>query len=277
LLIAQEQSDRITLYKSLSQQFEATRQVRLEDGTVVSVDHQLLLSALDQPDTEPARLAQFLRAMLAMIDTWPEAANPDLDRSSLDRILAQSEFQWDEAELQDQTNWLQEILRRILEFIAPFLPDSLSVNADSGLSILLLTIGSLILILILGLFIRGLRANLVQISATTPEESEAQQILSVQSALDQARLRSEASDRRGAVRYLYLAALLMLEDRGLIPFDHSLTNHEVLQSVHSDPTLAAHLHPVIEIFDRVWYGFQTLDDSSFANFEEHVKQLRRQT
>jgi hypothetical protein len=78
------------------------------------------------------------------------------------------------------------------------------------------------------------------------------------------------------VRYLYLSSLLLLEERDLIRYDRSQTNQEYLRSVAGRPELAVILQDVIDVFDRVWYGFQSLDSRAYAQYQARVEQLRRQ-
>ena len=92
-------------------------------------------------------------------------------------------------------------------------------------------------------------------------------------ALEQARRLSSAGNRRDAVRYLFLAALLSLEKRGLIRTDRSRTNQEVLDSLSDYPNIQAQLHGLILVFDRVWYGYHPLDDEAFSAFEIIVNRL----
>ena len=83
-----------------------------------------------------------------------------------------------------------------------------------------------------------------------------------------------AGDYRNAVRYLYLSSLLLLDEQGMLRYDRSRTNREVLRSVSSKPELAVPLHDVIDVFDRVWYGFEALDDKTYQTYVERVDDLR---
>src|SRR5574341_98434 len=102
------------------------------------------------------------------------------------------------------------------------------------------------------------------------------ELLTADSALRRAQTLSAASDYRTAVRYLYLSSLLLLEERGLLRYDRSLTNREYLRSVAHLPELASTLRDVVEVFDRVWYGYQLLDAAAYARYADRVADLRRQ-
>ena len=78
---------------------------------------------------------------------------------------------------------------------------------------------------------------------------------------------------RSAVRNLYLAALLTLEQHGLVPADRSLTNREVLGRVDSTHPLRPHLQPVVETFDDVWYGVHEPDAGTYAAYAHSIDEL----
>jgi hypothetical protein len=78
------------------------------------------------------------------------------------------------------------------------------------------------------------------------------------------------------VRYLYLSALLLLDERGLLRYDRSRTNLEYLRTVRDSPDLVRPLRSVIEIFDRVWYGFEAIDPRTYQEYVERVDELRKQ-
>ena len=81
-------------------------------------------------------------------------------------------------------------------------------------------------------------------------------------------------DYRSAIRYLYLASLLMLDEHGLIHYDRTLTNREHLRQVAGDPELADALRPVVETFDDVWYGFASVNETIYQEFRANVERLR---
>jgi hypothetical protein len=87
---------------------------------------------------------------------------------------------------------------------------------------------------------------------------------------------SKASeDYRAAIRYLYLSSLLLLDERGLIHFDPSLTNFEHLGLVEHQPQLVEVLRPIVNIFDRVWYGFSPVNEAHYQKFVQLVDRLRQ--
>lgn len=87
---------------------------------------------------------------------------------------------------------------------------------------------------------------------------------------------SEASrDYRSAIRYLYLACLLLLDEKGLIRYDRTLTNREHLRMVADRQQLVELLRPVVSTFDDVWYGFIPVDEGMYQQFIQNVERLQR--
>ena len=86
-----------------------------------------------------------------------------------------------------------------------------------------------------------------------------------------------AHDYRSAIRYLYLASLLKLDERGLIHYDRTLTNREHVRQITGNPQLVEALQPVVNTFDRVWYGFAPVDEPHYQDFRQHVERLEQLT
>ena len=94
-------------------------------------------------------------------------------------------------------------------------------------------------------------------------------------AVDRAQQLVATRDYRAAVRYLFLAALLALDERRLLRFDHTLTNRELLRDTQANPTLSAALTPITVAFDRVWYGFEPLTQSDYETLVEQIESLNQ--
>jgi len=67
---------------------------------------------------------------------------------------------------------------------------------------------------------------------------------------------------------------LWLEERGVLRYDRTLTNREVLEAVPTGSPLRGRLAPVVQTFDRVWYGFDEIDQAAFDAFRQQVAGLR---
>jgi len=140
---------------------------------------------------------------------------------------------------------------------------------------ILLMIGAAILLLLVLFYIsRNLSRSLVQDAQLAAEGGEVEGVLTSKGAIQRAQTLSTQGDYRNAIRYLYLSSLLVLDEQGLLRYDRSRTNREYLSSISSHPELANPLQDVIEVFDRVWYGFESVDEQTYQAYKEHVEELR---
>jgi len=108
------------------------------------------------------------------------------------------------------------------------------------------TASGLILAAVLIYILHGLRSGVVA-EAQMNAEAGAAEPLDAESAMKRAQMLSGAGDYRAAVRYLYLAALLHLDEHGLLRYDRSLINCEYLRRVADRPDLAATLRDVVNL------------------------------
>jgi hypothetical protein len=96
-------------------------------------------------------------------------------------------------------------------------------------------------------------------------------------AINRATGSENEGDYRAAIRYLYLSSLLLLDERNVMKYEPTLTNREHLQRIANRPHLSEALRPVVNTFDRVWYGFAPVDEPAYAEFRRNVQQLREVT
>lgn len=246
----------------------AVRAVELPDGRVLPLSTDAIGARLTAPDATPEDLREFVAALRSVREAWIGAGHSENDLISLARILAQSKY-GAETQPPDST-WLADLIRRFLEWFRDVsgsvdVPD-LSLYWVIGLSIVLVA-----LLVGIGLL---LRRSVVRERAglATPMPTEA---ATADEALGRADALAAAGDLRQAVRQLYLATLLALDEQGALRFDRALTNQEVLLRLRSRPELARVLASVIDVFDSVWYGEHSLTAETFATYVEAVAALRR--
>ena len=195
------------------------------------------------------------------------------DIAALQPILERPEFQWNRPP-SPLEEWWNDLWAKINEwFNNLFGTDGVSIPIPGEA----FTITASILLAFVLLYIfRGLFSDFIAEASMDEEHMAGDELLTAETALQKAKDISRAGDYRTAVRYLYLSSLLTLDERGLLRFDRSKTNREYLRSVAAFPQLSAPLRDVIEVFDRVWYGFQPLDEASFQHYVQKVDQLREQ-
>ena len=122
-------------------------------------------------------------------------------------------------------------------------------------------------------FARQIRMNLISEADDDVTETELARVGTERAALAHAETAEAASDFRGALRYLYLSAILHLQERGVLPYDKSLTNREYLHQAQNDVDLHAALGPAITVFDAVWYGYKPCDAETVANYRTLLQKV----
>lgn len=101
-------------------------------------------------------------------------------------------------------------------------------------------------------------------------EVEAEQV-EPERRIEEATQHAEEGDMRLAMRKLYLAALAILDLRGVLRFDPALTNREIARAVRPRPDLEGALMPVIDVYDPVWYGHKSVSAGEFEAFKRGIQ------
>ena len=122
-------------------------------------------------------------------------------------------------------------------------------------------------------FVRQIRMNLISEAGDEAAETELTRVGTERAALASAETAEASSDFRAALRYLYLSAILHLQERGVLPYDKSLTNREYLRQAQNDVDLHAALGPAITVFDEVWYGYKPCDAETIANYRSLLQKV----
>lgn len=260
---------------SLAAEFGAIKAVVLADGRQIPMDNGYLISLFQEPEPDLTQLETYLAAVQASHDRWPEPVHDAQDLVPLTDILARPEFQ----AVEEEPGLIQRIWQRVvdafLDFLLRIFPQSTG-GLGPIVRFLLTIFGLVALAAVLYFTLRGFLADLVSDESSSSLGDGGPAMISADQALDQARLFSATGDYRSAVRYLYLSSLLLLEERGMLRYDRTQTNQEYLRSVAGSPELAAVLREVIDVVDRVWYGFQSLDDQAFSHYAGLVERLKQQ-
>lgn len=256
----------------LAAKWEQVTAVEFPDQNVQTVDPSFLIAVLkqDQPDLKQA--VSLMDALLKAHDEFPQKVFTVQDVEPLRDILSRSEFQWTQTQAPQNPAWLQ----RILDFIAEIM-DRLAYGVQNGMyygRVPLVIAAVLVFFFSLYFIARNLSRNLVREADLAAENGDGDALLTSQGAMQRAQTLSGQGDYRNAVRYLYLSSLLILDEHGVLRYDRSRTNREYLRSVSSKPELAKPLNDVIDVFDRVWYGFDAVDDETYQSYVKHVDELR---
>ena len=256
----------------LAAQWEMVTAVELPDQHVVAVDPSYLAAELRTDPPNLNRLTSLLQTLLDAHAQYPQEVFTIQDIEPLKQILARPEFQWGASQVVQSPDWLQRIFDAFASLMERL---AFGIQNTVYYGRLPLMIAAAVL-LVLGLYYvsRNLARSLVREAELAGEGDEDEALLSSKGALQRAQSLSSQGDYRNAVRYLYLSSLLVLDERGLLRYDRSRTNREYLRSVATKPQLAKPLRDVIEVFDRVWYGFESVDEQTYQSYMKHVDELR---
>ena len=260
----------------LSEDFAAIEVVRYPSGELVNV--QPLLGSIDAGANGRSALSlSDALTRLRLVEDQLAGANNDRTEERITRlagILARPEFRASETIWNRIWRWVRNLVRYLL-------PEQVTNSGGiPGLSSLAQIVGwgaallgLVLLALLLSYWLQGLLRNFVKETSTHGQRTSTESALTAEAARQQAQEAAGAGKYRQAVRRLYLSALLLLEEHGLIVHDRSLTNSEVLSTVDRDSPIHARLQPVVEAFDAVWYGVHEPDMATYVAYERDVDSL----
>ncbi|MBA3871431.1 MAG: DUF4129 domain-containing protein [Chloroflexota bacterium] len=241
--------------------WEGINEIRLEDGSRVKVDLGWIRSALT--DGQPYPLEVLHRQVKALIDyhdsqaRQPDGTTNDASLNALSEVLRDTRFQYVDV----TPTPIPEV---------PQTEEAQSSALSSVAQTILLVAGIAIVIVVFVYFARNLQVQQATIELThnsEPTTSDHAQTLATDYA--------QTQDYRTAIRYLYLASLLMLDERGVIHYDPSLTNREHLRHIKDKSQIYDVLRQVINAFEEVWYGYLPVNESYYQRFRQHVDELKR--
>jgi len=251
--------------------WEKVTGVEFPNQRVVTVDSSYLVAALRLDPPNVKRLGHLLDVLLQAHAQYPQEIFTVQDIDPLKKILARPEFQW-ESQTREAPSWLQNLLNAFFDLL-----ERLAFGVQNTFyygRVALMVGAALLLILSLFYISRRLSRSLVREAELAAQASEDEALLTSKGALQRAQTLSTQGDYRNAIRFLYLSSLLVLDERGLMRYDRSRTNREYLRSVSSRPQLANPLRDVIDVFDKVWYGFESVDEQTYQSYLKHVDELR---
>ncbi len=268
--VAAQRSDRLSL-EDAAERLTGASEVQVSVELTVPVDNSWLSDALAEPDPPFGQIADRLGALLDAL-VQPGDTPPDDAQQRLENILSRPPFAAAEPEnptfISRFFDWLFNVLERLFRPAA-------EAGASSG-NLIGWLIGGICLVLLAGVLfylLRNVRYTLTR-DAQQAAADDFEASLTANEALNQASTVAREGDYRTAVRYLYLSSLLWLDERGMLRYDRALTNYEYLAHLSENPALRARLLPIVETFDRVWYGHMPLDDADFQHYQRQVEELR---
>lgn len=262
--------------RALADDLTAIRQVRMPDGQIASVDQSWLAEMLAQPTPDLPHISARLGAVIDALEPMGSVASADALRD-WEAVLKEPPFNRSQSE-----SWLTRFLNWLFERLADLFPDLPDVpeapvvgNASPISEIVWVTLAVIALLFggLLLFWIRGVRRVFQPVTTAASPTTDPATFAEAQRLAEAAR---QAGDLRNAVRYLYLAVLLWLDDQKILPYQPSLTNREHLQRLQDWPALRDQLLTLMTTFEKTWYGFQAIDEATFAGYEQQATSLLRQ-
>lgn len=256
-------SERAPILEKAATTLGGIQSVQLPSGARVAVDNSGLI-ALIRNSSKTADAEARLSALQNSLAVTLTTVDPT-DLKTLAVLLSNSPF------VTAPRSPLEQLIDRIQQIIREWIQNIVSAPAQTpDLTIL---IALVLAAAVIFYFVRALRRNLVS-EQTLPELKVEEEARTPTDALARAQQFANAGDYRGAVRQMYLATLLLLDQRGKLKYDPTLTNREYLRETSLDTRTSAALTPIVEIFDRSWYGFEPISREEFDAYRQRVEALR---
>jgi hypothetical protein len=270
---AAQRHDRLGL-EEIADNLIATDAVRIGGPNSVSVDNQWLEYQLNQPTIDfeiiEHQLGGILDALAMPLGTTPADAQARLDAIMTNPPYAQRQ--------QNTNNWtfFQNLFRAIERFFDGLFSSVSTPSISNPFSgDALLWIGIIFLVALVLYAVWRLRAIFVRDAKLKPVDWEEE--IDAKEALDHAGEMASKGNYRDAMRYLYLSALLWLDEKQYLRYDRALTNREYLERIRDNAELSAKLRPIVDTFDRVWYGHNELTADDYAQYRRQIDTLRAET
>lgn len=244
------------------------RIVQMDDGTRVAVDNTALTDEVrDARNAGRVRDARTrVQALRDAVNALPGPAVSADDAARLKDIYSRPPFKTDAPPDNPFVQQILELLFRLLDAIARGIFEAREIAV---------VVGVLIVLAVAAYFLISLRRQSAGDAQLPPDPSDPEAGLTAGQALSNAQRLAAAGDYRTAVRQLYLSTLLWLDEHGRLKYDRALTNREYLRVLSGAPALRDALAPVVETFDRIWYGFAPISAAEFERYRQDVDALRR--
>ncbi len=178
-------------------------------------------------------------------------------KAEMREILSRREFAGSDSSIIDLvSSWIKRALGGLFGSGLDAIPSSKAVSVTLAVIVL----GAFLVILALVLARLGFG-----MSSTFEEETSDLYAgpNSPRLALDDAAKAASDGDFRSAIRLVYLAVLLRLDEREMIRFDRTGTNWEYLATLRKRPAIYTVLRPATTLFDRKWYGHESAISSDY--------------
>lgn len=264
------------LFRTTQAQLSTIEQVTLPAGGTVFLSP--LFGEIDSGGAEITleTMALALARVRLVIEQLEGATHDDTAArlALLEQVLARPEFNPQPSLWQQLRRWLRDWLDWLFPQRTPGASTGLAALMAELITWALALVGAVMLALLLSYWLQGLLGTFVADAEARRRLDAGEDLpLTADAARSEANRQAQIGNFREAVRHLYLSMLLTLEEKGTIRYDRSLTNREVLAQIQRDDSVRAHLQPVVDTFDDVWYGVHEPDRTTFDGYQSEIDRL----
>jgi len=194
-------------------------------------------------------------------------ASPKVRKEKLKKVLARKEFGKESASvLGKMLTWLGKQLEKLLgRLFGKIGLGLISVSKDFSF-IVTIVITALFLLLLAYIIAKISKLRRAAYAPVLADEGVYSGPSSPQKALEEAAKNASEGDFRNALRLVYLAVLLRLDERELIEFNRTGTNWEYLSTLRKHRKVHDTLKPVTMVFDCKWYGHEPASNDDYKSF-----------
>jgi len=169
--------------------------------------------------------------------------------------------------------WFFDLLDRIFSNInldLNFMGEGASYNL-SAVPIVFMVIGAILLVVAGIAIFRALRKSRMREEYDLSDifEELAQKNYTINELIQ---LSDNAENRRFAIRYRYIAALLSLNEKQIIEIKPSATNAIILKQIKGT-SLSPIFESTADAFHRAWFGYKNISDTAYENFATAVQAI----
>jgi hypothetical protein len=193
---------------------------------------------------------------------------------SMERLFSYAKSLFDTPCIKKMLLLMERLTAPILDFLKKNIGHIFSSNASwhilLALSVILM-IGMIILIL------RTLRRNIVHHAETNKDDESPVPGDDLETSEEKAAINERNGDYVGALRNLYHALLLFLDEKKIARFDESSTNGEIeteLRQKCSNEAMELFRHCTLQ-FERILYADASASESQLKRFRENYDSFKR--
>ena len=169
--------------------------------------------------------------------------------------------------------WFFDLLNRIFSNVnldLNFMAEGVSYNL-SAVPIVFMVIGAILLVVAGIAIFRALRNSRMREEYDLSDifEELTQKNYTINELIQ---LSDNAENRRIAIRYRYIAALLSLNEKQIIEIKPSATNAIILKQIKGT-SLSPIFESTADAFHRAWFGYKNISDTAYENFVMAVQTI----